>query len=166
MPTGGPNGAVAVVANKTPLSLVDGPRCQSRLQHCKPRSELARVDSVLRTRRPDLPVPHYRFCWDLRLYGGKDRGGSAETPSRSSLVYHFQPPTNKSCDRRVAPHMELAGAGDWRPLCDGGHAQGLLGLPWLDWWLGALEFLAGGGTSPRIRRCRGQPAMCMTNAGM
>jgi hypothetical protein len=31
------------------------------------------------------------------------------------------------------------------------HALGLLGLPWLDWWLGALEFLAGEGTSSRIR---------------
>jgi hypothetical protein len=29
--------------------------------------------------------------------------------------------------------------------------EGLIGLPWLDWWLGALEFLADGGTSPRIR---------------
>jgi hypothetical protein len=77
VPTGGPNGAVAIVANKAPLSLVDGPRCQSRLQHRKPRSELTRADSVLRTRRPDLPVPHCGFCWDLGLYGGKDRGGPA-----------------------------------------------------------------------------------------
>jgi hypothetical protein len=149
VPTGRPNGAVAVVANKEPLSLVDGPCCQSRLQHCKPRSELAR-----RLRPPHPPggftgsaLQIYRF----RLYGGKDRGGSAETPSHSSLVYYFQPPTKKPCDRSVAPHVELAGAGDWRPLCDRGHAQGLLGLPWLDWWLGALEFLAGGGTSPWIR---------------
>jgi hypothetical protein len=79
--TGGPNGAVAVVANKAPLSLVDGPRCQSRLQHRKPRRELARADSILYTRRPDLPVPHCRFCWDLGLYGGKDRGGPA-TPQK------------------------------------------------------------------------------------
>jgi hypothetical protein len=51
----------------------------------------------------------------------------------------------------VAPRVELASAGNWWPPCDGGHAQGLLGLPWLDSWLGALEFLAGGGILPRIR---------------
>jgi hypothetical protein len=33
VPTDGPNGAVAVVVNKSPLSLVDSPHCQSRLQH-------------------------------------------------------------------------------------------------------------------------------------
>jgi hypothetical protein len=33
VPTDGPNGVVAVVVNKSPLSLVDGPHCQSRLQH-------------------------------------------------------------------------------------------------------------------------------------
>jgi hypothetical protein len=55
------------------------------------------ADSVLRTRRPDLPVPHCEFCWDLGLYGGKDRGGLS-TPQkhrRASLVYHSQPPTVK-----------------------------------------------------------------------
>jgi hypothetical protein len=47
--------------------------------------------------------------------------------------------------------VELASTGNWRPPCDGGHAQGLLGLPWLDSCLRALEFIAGGGILPWIR---------------
>jgi hypothetical protein len=103
VPTGGPNGAVSVVANKAPLSLVDGPRCQSCLQRRKPRSELAHADSVLRTRRPDLPVPHCGFCWDLGLYGEKDRGGPA-TPQKHRRAL----PLFTTSSRRTQIAVEVA----------------------------------------------------------
>jgi hypothetical protein len=53
-----------------------GPACQHLLLSVpqRTRGELARADSVLRTRRPDLPVPHCGFywsAWDIKqeLYG-------------------------------------------------------------------------------------------------
>jgi hypothetical protein len=43
--------------------------------------------------------------------------------------------------------------------------EGLLGLPWLDWWLGAPGFLADGGTPPPGHRMPWADFVCASNPG-
>jgi hypothetical protein len=157
VPTGGPNGAVAVVANRAPLSLVDGPRCQSHLQHRKPQSELARADSVLRTRRPDLPVPHCGFCWDLGLYGGKDRGGPttpqkhrrAHLPLFTTSSRHTQITVEAAAATRTRQKETMPRLSSWREFAAAvAHPGALFSgcVPSSCFWVEALDL-----TTPNAR---------------